>query len=103
MRRIRTALVVLAVAAVAVSACSTKNYAAEVDVEARWQCDVQRHTFADLNDLNDALARRLDAAGLTADEYEAFKDELTRSTSLRAQVDARYESYCPAAAPPTSG
>ena len=53
MERLRHfALITSAVAALSATACSTADdFAAEVALEAEWQCDVQRQSFGDLSDL----------------------------------------------------
>jgi len=88
----------IAVTAVALmivaSACSNGGAAPEVVFEARWQCDVQRQTFASLTDLDAELESRLTDAGMTRLEYEAFKEKLSASDSLREDVNFEYEAYC---------
>jgi hypothetical protein len=68
--------------------------ALEVALEARWQCDVQRQTFADLESLDVELEARLVDAGLTRAEYETFKENLGTSADLRTRVADEYEAYC---------
>ena len=90
---VRAAVVAVALAIVA-SACSSGDAAPEVVFEARWQCDVQRQTFPSLTDLDAELDSRLTDAGMTRLEYEAFKEQLGASDSLREDVNSEYEAYC---------
>jgi len=76
------------------SACASGGAAPEVVFEARWQCDVQRQTFASLTDLDTELESRLTEAGMTRVEYEAFKEKLSVSDSLREDVATEYDAYC---------
>lgn len=63
-------------------------------IEGRWMCDVQRHTFADTTDIQAELDARLAGNGVTADQYRAFKDALTKQPELRDQVRTVYDGYC---------
>ncbi len=89
----RIALMAVALTIVA-SACSSGGAAPEVVFEAHWQCDVQRQTFPSLTDLDAELESRLTAADMTRMEYEAFKEKLSASDSLREDVGFEYEAYC---------
>ncbi|VAW05419.1 hypothetical protein MNBD_ACTINO01-395 [hydrothermal vent metagenome] len=95
MRSNPSRIAVMAVAlTIVASACSSSGGAPEVVFEAHWQCDVQRQTFASLTDLDAELESRLNEAGMTRVEYEAFKEELSASDSLREDVNFEYEAYC---------
>ena len=83
------------IVAIVASACSSNSTAApEVMLEARWQCDVQRQTFANLTDLDAELSSRLQASGLSRQEYETFKEDLGTSVALRQEVSDEYDAYC---------
>ncbi len=82
------------VAVLGVSACGGGETSPEVALEARWQCDVQRQTFADLGARDAELATRLTAAGLTRADYDTFKERLSDSADLRIEVADEYEAYC---------
>ncbi len=90
---VRIAVMAVTLAIVA-SACSSSGASPEVMFEARWQCDVQRQTFTSLTDLDAELEARLSEAGMTRQEYEAFKEQMSASDSLREDVDSEYEAYC---------
>lgn len=76
-------------------ACSSQEtFAAEVAIEARWKCDVQRQAFAELGDMGLEFERRLASEGVTADDYASFKSALEGSTELRSEVVAEYDRYC---------
>ncbi|NOX24021.1 MAG: hypothetical protein GXP36_13170 [Actinobacteria bacterium] len=95
MKMQRLSALTIAIATLA-AACGGGSDASspEVVLEARWQCDVQRQTFADLGALDIELDARLSDAGLTRSEYDTFKEELGRSTELRNQVADEFEAYC---------
>lgn len=80
--------------AIVVSACSSSGTSPEAVFEARWQCDVQRQTFASLSDLDAELDSRLTEAGMTMQGYETFKEMLSTSEGLRQDVATEYEAYC---------
>lgn len=92
-RAIPTAAAILSIALTA-AACSESSTPPEVVLEAHWQCDVQRLAFDDLSAMDAELESRIDAAGMTTDEYAAFKDQLGTSADLRVAVAAEYDSYC---------
>jgi len=66
----------------------------EVVLEAHWQCDVQRVSFVDISELNAELESRIASAGMTVEEYNDFKVELSESEDLRSSVASEYEEYC---------
>jgi hypothetical protein len=77
------------------SACASgESFEAEVAVEARWKCDVQRQAFAELGDIDLEFERRLASEGVTSDEYASFKEALDGSPELRSEVVAAYDRYC---------
>jgi len=82
------------VMAIVVSSCSSGAAAPEVMFEARWQCDVQRQTFASLDDLDAELANRLEDTGISVQDYAAFKEKLAASQDLRQDVSDEYDIYC---------
>ena len=90
---IPTAAAVLAIA-VLVTSCSEGARPMDVVLEAHWQCDVQRLTFNDLSEMDTELESRIEAAGMTTDEYATFKDQLRTSADLRASVAEEYDDYC---------
>ena len=89
----RIGAITIALASLA-TACSGGTADAEVALEARWQCDVQRQTFDDLGALDAELEDRLATAGLSRADYATFKEDLASSPDLRAQVAEQYEAYC---------
>ena len=78
----------------ALPACGGPSDNTAVQFEAEWQCEVQRQAFEDLDALDQTLARRLDDAGLTRDEYAAFKGRLETSSDLRLEVTDAYDAFC---------
>ena len=85
-----TRVVLLAiVVAVSLGACAADGYEEEVAIEARWQCDVQHRTYADLALLDADLEQRLSSAGITGGRYAEFKSALEKSAKLRSEVPAR--------------
>jgi hypothetical protein len=90
----RSTLTVIVAVLVAATACSESNVSTEVALEAHWQCDVQRLTFDDLAARDAELGNRITTAGMTADEYAAFKEQMNASTDLRLAVAEEYEQYC---------
>lgn len=76
-------------------ACSSQEtFAAEVAIEARWKCDVQRQAFSELSDMGLEFENRLAAEGITADDYDSFRSALEDSAELRSEVVAEYDRYC---------
>ena len=65
-----------------------------VSLEARWMCDVQRSTYAELSDITGAFDERLAGNGLTTEIYHDFKDALIDDIELRNRVLAEYQAYC---------
>jgi len=92
-RTIPTPAVILAIA-VLVASCSEGAKPIDVVLEAHWQCDVQRLTFNDLSEMDTELESRIEAAGMTTQEYATFKDQLSSSADLRASVAEEYDDYC---------
>lgn len=82
------------VIAALIASCDEGGPAPEVLLEAHWQCDVQRHNFNNLAELNEELERRILDAGLTLEEYDAFKERLSSSAELRREVADEYDAYC---------
>lgn len=82
--------------AVLLNACAP-SYDADLltSIEGRWLCDVQRYTFDTQADIQAELDRRLEGNGVTAEQYRAFKDDLTEDAELRAAVKAAYRQRCP--------
>ena len=90
--RITTAAVLVTLTSAACGA----SFDAELMVpfEARWQCDVQRSVYEDLDNLTGTFDERLAGNGLTAETYRDFKDALADDVELRTRVLAEYENYC---------
>jgi hypothetical protein len=65
-----------------------------VPFEARWMCDVQRSTYAELTDITRVFDDRLAGNGLTTEIYHDFKDALIDDIELRNLVLAEYQAYC---------
>jgi hypothetical protein len=57
-------------------------------------CDVTRFAYQDLGELQAELDARLGGAGLTRDDYDAFKAELASNEARRAEVVAAYDGLC---------
>jgi len=94
MRRIRIATAVIA-AAVLFAGCGI-SYDTDLmaSIEGRWMCDVQRYTFDEVGDIQAELDSRLAGNGVSAEQYRAFKDDLTKQPELRAIVETELVSYC---------
>ncbi len=94
MLRVRTTIGFLT-AAVLLAGCGV-SYDADllVSLEGRWMCDVQRYTFDDVGDIQVELDARLAGNGVSAEQYRAFKDDLTKQPDLREQVGAELVAYC---------
>jgi hypothetical protein len=94
MRRIRWATAVFA-ATLLFAGCGVSYDATLLSsIEGRWQCDVQRFTFADVGDIQAELDARLAGNGVTAEQYRAFKDDLIDDPDLRAEVAVEFTGYC---------
>ena len=65
-----------------------------VTFEAQWLCDVQRHSYTDLSDMDAARAELMTAYGVAATGYDEFKARLEADPTLRSHVSAAYESTC---------
>ena len=63
-------------------------------LEGRWMCDVPRFTFDEVVDIQAELDARLASNGVTAEQYRAFKDDLTDSPELRDHVAIEFAAYC---------
>ena len=86
---------VLFLAAVLLAACAPRyDTALLTSIEGRWMCDVQRYTFESQDDIQAELDARLAGNGVTAEQYHAFKDDLTKHEDLRQQVRAAYDQAC---------
>jgi len=94
MRRIRIAASGI-VAAVLLAGCGV-SYDADLmtSLEGRWMCDVQRYTFDEVGDIQGDLDSRLAGNGVSAEQYRAFKDDLTKQPELREMVDTEFVAYC---------
>ena len=62
--------------------------------EAGWQCERQRHAFDELEDLAERLEATREAAGITAEAYDAFQEALEGDGDLRQQVLAAFRVEC---------
>lgn len=65
-----------------------------VGFEAQWLCDVQRHTFPDLAQMDATRSELMTSFGVTAAAYDDFKVRLGADAGLRNQVRAAYDSAC---------
>ncbi len=94
MRRVRVFAAAI-VATVCLAGCGV-SYDTELmaSLEARWMCDVQRYTFDEVGDIQTELDSRLAGNGVSAEQYRAFKDDLTKQPELREQVGAELVAYC---------
>jgi hypothetical protein len=94
MRRIRIATLGIA-AAVLLAGCGV-SYDTDLmaSLEGRWMCDVQRYTFDEVGDIQAELDSRLAGNGVSAEQYRAFKDDLTKQPGLREMVDTELIAYC---------
>ena len=83
------------VAAVLLAGCGV-SYDADLmaSLEGRWMCDVQRYTFDEVGDIQSELDSRLAGNGVSAEQYRAFKDDLTKQPELREMVDTEFVAYC---------
>lgn len=93
MTRLLTAVLLTVVIATSVG-CSGADVDPRVGFEAQWQCDVQRQTFDDLEDIELARSDTLARWGISNDEYQAFRTQLNESPDLRIAVEAQYDEYC---------
>lgn len=92
----RSLLIVLL--AVAVIGCGpralTESDLAFADFEAEWLCDVQRYSYADLSEMDEARADLMLAHGVEAEDYRDFKDLLEEHEELRMRVADTYAATC---------
>lgn len=65
-----------------------------VRFEAQWLCDVQRHTYPTLDQMDAARAELMTSFRVTAAAHDDFKGRLGADAGLRAQVRAAYDSAC---------
>lgn len=65
-----------------------------VEFEAEWLCDVERSSYADLAELDDALAAKLTERQIDAGEYEAFKQRVRDDRELALHVQAAVVERC---------
>ncbi len=65
-----------------------------VRFEAQWLCDVQRHTYPNLDHMDAARSELMTTFGLTAAAYDDFKARLGAEPGLRNHVRAAYDSTC---------
>jgi uncharacterized lipoprotein YmbA len=83
------------IAALFLTACAPRYNAALLSsIEGRWMCDVQRYTFETQQDIQAELDGRLSGNGVSAEQYRAFKDDLTKQQHLRDEVKAAYIQQC---------
>ena len=94
MNRFRAMIAIIAVALVLTGCGVSYDGDLLASLEARWMCDVQRHTFDDVGDIQAELDARLDGNGVTSEQYRAFKDDLIDSSELRGTVAAHFAAYC---------
>lgn len=88
-------LLLLAASVLVLTACAPRYDAALLaSVEGGWMCDVQRYTFETQQDIQAELNSRLEGNGVSAEQYRAFKDDLTKQQGLRDEVRAAYDQQC---------
>lgn len=65
-----------------------------VAFEASWLCQVQRHSFPDLDEMQELRLRLLEEAGLSQEAYDEFRTALDAESTLRAEVLEVFEGSC---------
>ena len=91
----RVAVLIAIVFALLASACAPSYDAALLSsIEGRWMCDVQRYTFETQGDIQAELDSRLTGNGVNAEQYRAFKDDLTKRLELRQMVEEAFDQRC---------
>jgi major membrane immunogen (membrane-anchored lipoprotein) len=94
MIRKRTTSVIIAASLLLAGCGVSYDSALLASIEGRWMCDVQRFTFDDVGDIQAELDARLAGNAVTAEQYRAFKDDLTDQPDLRAEVAVEFAEYC---------
>jgi hypothetical protein len=87
-------LIVLVVGLLSAACAPPYDASLLASIEGRWLCDVQRYTFDTQADIQVELDRRLEGNGVSAEQYRAFKDDLTKDRDLRGMVKAAFEQRC---------
>lgn len=65
-----------------------------VEFEARWVCDLERSTYGDPSEVEEALALRLIDENVDEEEYQRFKARLADEPDLGAHVQAAVIDRC---------
>lgn len=65
-----------------------------VEFEARWVCDLERSTYDDPAEVEEALAERILDNDIDPDDYEEFKRRLGAEPDLAAHVQAAVIDRC---------
>jgi hypothetical protein len=57
-------------------------------------CDVQRHAYAGLSEIDAARVELLSDSGMSVSSYDAFKERLGEDPQLRAHVAGAFDGVC---------
>jgi len=76
-----------------ISALSSTDQAL-VRFEAQWLCDVQRHAYSDLSDMDAARSQLMNGFGVAPATYDDFKLQLESDGELRGHVSDAYMFNC---------
>lgn len=94
MHRIRVVAAIIATTVLLAGCGVSYDTGLLASLEGRWMCDVQRYTFDEVGDIQAELDSRLAGNGVSAEQYRAFKDDLSKQPELREIVEAELISYC---------
>ncbi|MFP3915462.1 MAG: hypothetical protein ACLFWM_11350 [Actinomycetota bacterium] len=64
------------------------------EFEALWLCERSRHTYTDLSEIDRHRSDLLSEAGLSQDDYQAFRASLDDDPAARAEVMEAYLEVC---------
>lgn len=65
-----------------------------ISFHADWLCELQRRTFTDLEDADEALTVALVDANITTSDYEMFTKEALPTQAVRDAVRYAYQEEC---------
>lgn len=94
MHRIRVVAAIIATTVLLAGCGVSYDTGLLASLEGRWMCDVQRYTFDEVGDIQAELDSRLAGNGVSAEQYRAFKDDLSKRPELREMVDTELIAYC---------
>ena len=94
MHRIRVVAAIIATTVLLAGCGVSYDTSLLASLEGRWMCDVQRYTFDEVGDIQAELDSRLAGNGVSAEQYRAFKDDLSKHPELREMVDTELIAYC---------